>query len=582
MLTRKLFRDSLYVFIFVELTYTLSTAVDGIIISRVYASNGIAAMGLARPIFSILAAIAGLISLGLQSRCSNYLGKGDIESAKKVFAFMFNLAVIVSVMIAVSGIIFSESLTDLFGGGDKSSALWNNTREYTIAVLIGAPALILIPVLSSILHMDSDPKLVRCGVFVMTFVNAAGDILNGYVLNFGMFGMGLATTIANYFALFLMMFHFFRKDSMFRLRISFIKFSEIMQILSGGAPVLTKRLCKVFRPILINRFIFAVGTERALAAYSIQNNFIDIMMVFGAGIVSTALLLGGVFFSERDAKSLDELAYIAFRRIIFMVIPCSVLVFIFAPEIAKFYLPNSVNTVGMAVMALRAMAIAVPLQTLADTLISMQQAVSNMKFVHVFTVLNRFVLVLSCLYALGYTFGVPGIWAAFPVSAVLLVILELAVICIVNRKIISSYIELYSLKEHFAYSNVNYIEASLSKIEDAVELSSNVIEFCTKHDIDEERRYRFTLCIEEMGINVITHGFKDGKKHEVNARVIYDNGDLIFRLRDNCGTFNIKERAQNMAESAPEKGIGIKLTMASAKDVQYVHVLKTNTIIITV
>ena len=66
MLTRKLFRDSLYVFVFIELTYTLATVIDGIIISRVYANDGIAAMGLAHPIYSLLGVFAGLISVGLQ------------------------------------------------------------------------------------------------------------------------------------------------------------------------------------------------------------------------------------------------------------------------------------------------------------------------------------------------------------------------------------------------------------------------------------------------------------------------------------------------------------------------------------
>ena len=87
-----------------------------------------------------------------------------------------------------------------------------------------------------------------------------------------------------------------------------------------------------------------------------------------------------------------------------------------------------------------------------------------------------------------------------------------------------------------------------------------------------------------MGMNVIKHGFSDGIKHEMNARIIYDknNGNLIFRLRDDCGTFNVKERAIQIMDSPPEKGIGIKLVMQSAKDVKYVHVLNTNTIIITV
>ena len=505
-----------------------------------------------------------------------------MRSAQKVFGFTFPLWMMIASLIAVFGVIFAGRIASFFGAGETGSPLWISTKDYLAGVLIGAPALIAIPILSAILQMDSAPGLVRSGVIVMTVANIAGDLLVGYVIGGGIFGMGLATSIANYLALGLMLTHFFRKDAMFRLKFELIGLSELTKIFSGGAPHLTKCMCKTIRPILVNRFIFAVGAQAALAAYSVQNNFRDIMEVIGAGTASTALLLGSVFFSERDTKSLDELAKCAFMNILILVVPVSGVVFWFSPEIAAFYIKDSAEAAGMASFALRALAITMPLQACGDTILNMQQATKHMKFAHTFTILNRFMLIVICTYTLGTLWRVNGIWLAFPVSAGLLVVLELAVICVREKKLAAGVLDMFSLPEKFSYTKSDDVEASPSNAEEVIALSAAVREFCVRHEIDEERSYIFALCVEELGMNVINHGFSDGREHEMAARLIYDEGDLVFRLRDDCGTFNMKERAMQLVESPPEKGIGIKLVMQTAKDVRYVHVLKTNTLIITV
>ena len=582
MLTNKLFRNSLLVYVCIELSNTISTVVDGVIISRVFGSQGIAAMGVSRPAFSIFGAFAGLLAIGLQSRCSMYLGKGDVRNAQKVFAFTFPLWFAVSAAIAVFGVIFAGEVASFFGAGPENSSLWVSTRDYLAGVLIGAPAMILIPVLSVILNMDSSPKLVRTGVIIMTIANIIGDLLVGYVIGGGTFGMGFATSVSQYLALGLMFTHFFKKESMFRLRFELIGFSELCKIFSGGAPHLTKCLCKTLRPILVNRFIFAVGAQAALAAYSVQNNFRDIMEVIGAGTASTVLLLGGVFFSERDTQSLGDLAKSAAKTIMFIVVPVSAIVFIFSPEIAAFYVKDSAEGAAMASFALRALAVTMPLQACGDTILNMQQASRHLGFAHTFTILNRFLLIVICTYTLGHFWGTTGIWLAFPTAAGLLIVLELAAIFFRDRKTVASLLGLFSLPEKFTYTGSDEVEASPRTKEDVIALSSEVSAFCERHDVDLERSYIFALCVEELGMNVINHGFADGKPHEVSARLIYDEGNLVYRLRDDCGTFNIKERALQLVDTPPEKGIGIKLVMSSAKDVQYVHVLGTNTLIITV
>ena len=580
MLTRKLFRDSLFVFMCIELSYTFSMTVDWLFISRFSGSTGVAAMELCRPLFVIAGAISGLWSIGLQERCSVHLGKGDVDNARKVFASMFALLVLASVVIVILGFAFTDRIISLFGAEEGHKLIWNDAGGYFKAVIIGLPAMVTIPVLSVILQMDSDSKLVNRELVVWIAANIAGDFINGYFFGGSIAGMGLATTIANYTALALMLTHFLNKNAIFTLRPAMIPLNEAAKVFEAGTPKLSHNMCMSLRPVLINRFVFAAGAEAALAAYSVQNSFFDIAGVVGLGAVNAVLLLGGVFFSERDDKSLSELASEAFMTVLYVIVPVSVLTFIFAPRIAAFYITDSPEASQMASYALRALAAALPLQACAEIVCEIQHVSQHHNFVHIFTVLNGFLLPTSCVYILGTLWGTAGIWAALPVSSAVLLMFELAVIY--TKHPIRNVTGLYGLGERFAYNNADDLEASPITEEEVIELSSKVSEFCEAHNVDDERAYRFALCVEEMGINVIRHGFSDGKPHEVGARIIYDNGDLIFRLRDDCSAFDIKERAKQIMDSPPEKGIGIKLTTGSAKDLKYIHVLETNTIIITV
>ena len=60
--------------------------------------------------------------------------------------------------------------------------------------------------------------------------------------------------------------------------------------------------------------------------------------------------------------------------------------------------------------------------------------------------------------------------------------------------------------------------------------------------------------------------------------------DLILRVRDDCELFNVRAKGEAWMEKPYDvtRNIGIRLTMASAKDLQYANTLGANTLIITV
>ena len=107
MLTKKLFMDSFVVYVFTEIAICLSIAIDGIIVARTLGSEAMAAMGLCVPLYSITGALWGLIAVGMQNRCLNYLGKGDINNAQKIFGFIFPLWMLLAIILAIFGIIYA-------------------------------------------------------------------------------------------------------------------------------------------------------------------------------------------------------------------------------------------------------------------------------------------------------------------------------------------------------------------------------------------------------------------------------------------------------------------------------------------
>ena len=89
------------------------------------------------------------------------------------------------------------------------------------------------------------------------------------------------------------------------------------------------------------------------------------------------------------------------------------------------------------------------------------------------------------------------------------------------------------------------------------------------------------LCMEEMAGNVVAHGFaQDNKKHSADIRVIYSDGHLILRIRDNCKFFDPSQHAGKSTGTDDVSNIGIRLVYSLAEEVEYQNLLGMNVLTI--
>ena len=107
-----------------------------------------------------------------------------------------------------------------------------------------------------------------------------------------------------------------------------------------------------------------------------------------------------------------------------------------------------------------------------------------------------------------------------------------------------------------------------------------VEEFCLKHGSGDKLAKKIHLCLEEMGANIINHGFSDGKEHSIDVRVIRTDAGFMIRMRDDCKSFDPKKWYEIHNPVDITRNIGIRLVFAIAKDVQYVNTMQLNNLVI--
>lgn len=109
--------------------------------------------------------------------------------------------------------------------------------------------------------------------------------------------------------------------------------------------------------------------------------------------------------------------------------------------------------------------------------------------------------------------------------------------------------------------------------------------FCLAHGIDGSRTYAASLCLEEIASNVVEHGFQRGTKNHCLIRVLWtkETDEITLRVRDDCPQFDFLQYcAQNAYSKETFANIGVHLVHKKAKELVYVSILNTNTLIITI
>lgn len=348
--------------------------IDGLIISRFLGTNAMAAEGIVHPIYSIFGIVSGLLAVGMQVRCAQAIGRGNREEYCRFVSATVYVGAIASLIITALLLAFAKPFTVLLGASGNAANLVGLASSYLTGISIGAPALIMTAVLAPALQLDIGRKIIQTGALIEAVTNIALDIL-AVKMGWGILGIGLATSAACYGNLLYQCTFFLKKDRILHFVRPRVSVKEFLNMLTTGSEKAVRRLANTLRPIILNTVIISYGGAAAMSVLSVRNNFSNFVEIFGAGIASAVALLTGVYYGEINQEGIEAVNRNEHRLIGRFCGAASVLVFVFAKQIAHLYIPENGEISDMAVFALRMLALQTPLQALIESRIKYLQAI---------------------------------------------------------------------------------------------------------------------------------------------------------------------------------------------------------------
>jgi anti-sigma regulatory factor (Ser/Thr protein kinase) len=177
--------------------------------------------------------------------------------------------------------------------------------------------------------------------------------------------------------------------------------------------------------------------------------------------------------------------------------------------------------------------------------------------------------------------GADGVWLSFPVSELICLLLVAGSVMARRKGLPFSLSDWMKLDASFGAAPDACVEFTLCSMEEVVNLSIAVIDFCQTHGIDYRRSMVAGLCVEEMAGNVIQHGFLPGEEHSVGVRVVVRD-KLTIRVRDDCRAFDPQKRLKQFHPEEPWKNVGIRMIARMAEEMNYQRSTGINTLLIKV
>lgn len=576
-IVRQIYRKYLTVSIMSMAAATLGMVVDGVVVGNFLGSTSLAALGLCAPLFVLFAAVAGIFSNGSVSVCANYIGRGEKKKVNEVFTVILFVTAILSVVIAVLTFFGSAVVANLLGA---EGALLDDTVSYVQGLSFGAVPIIMYQVVLAFARTDGSPSLGLLSVIGMTAVNVFLDLFNVFVLHWGMTGMALATTISYVAAAFIACSHFAKKNNTLRIVKSVNPIPALREVMVTGTPNAVNKLCNTLRGVFLNNMLGILGGSVAITALSVQGNLNGILGAVSMGVGATTLLVSGIFYGEEDRRTLKDSVGFSLKLGLVLTGVLAVLGIIFVKPLIRLYTQDA-EVVEIAVRTMVCYLISLPLNCVNVVFLNYYQSSANLLMANLVCIGNNLLFMVLPVLALSPVFGLNGVWISFIIAELITIVFTILLIRFKSGKWPFKLEDLLLLRKDFGVSDENQVDVSLSNnMEDIIQLSVKIERFCKKHLVDVRRTYFLSLCIEEMAGNVVEYAFGEkDKEHFIDIKVMYKDGDLIFRMRDDGKPFNPLSVLDESNEGV-EKNIGIRMVSKICRNIDYRNTVGMNNLII--
>ena len=504
------------------LSANINVIVDGILVGQKIGSNALAAINLCMPISLFLCVIGSFFSSGTAINSSKLQGVTVSSKSNEYFKADIILSYVTSVIVTILGVLLLNPICSFLC---SNADVFPYVRAYALITIIGAIFKIMLYIPFWYLRLDGKNKEVSYMMAVLTIGNVILDVLFVFVLNFGVFGAGLANVIATALSFALGMYYLCKPGSSFEFdyKVNW-KAIKAKNIIFDGAPSSINNLCGTIRFLIINSILLSVGGASLVAVFTALMGVFSIgeCIILGIPQATTAML--GVYVGEKDNDSCrliinTELKYGAIISAVFIV-----LCLIASPVVGKIYGLDDNMFLPLLFMSISIF------PSLVCQAISGYYNISGKNTLSIIIIVSRLIVMtyIGLLIAIKFEISEFFFFIFAEITTLIILYIITGIYCFKHKNV--DRFMLCKLTHERKGQVINFsVENNKEKICEACEMIS---EFCTENGLDAKETMKIQLAIEEALVLI----------SELNAKTaeIIDGFDIRAFLTDDIKGLRIR------------------------------------------
>ena len=374
---------------------------DTFFIAQGVGSDGLTALNLVLPAYSLIHGVGLMIGMGGATRYA-------ISREESVFPTAAALAALAAAIFLPVGLLFTTPLARLLGAEGDVLPM---AVEYLQVILLFAPMFLANNLLICFVRNDGGPRLAMTAMVGGSFSNIVLDYVFIFPLGMGMFGAALATGIAPVVSMLVLSLHF-RGGSSFSLRRGRVLPGRWGDLTALGLPSLIGELSSGVVILAFNFLLLELAGNLAVAAYGIvANAALVITALFTGAAQGIQPLVSGAWGRGRPQEARQLIAWGVMLTIVLAAAVYLLAAVLFpAPIVSAFNRQGDPQLAAMAEQGLRLYFIAFFFQGINIVAATGFSAMEQPRWGFLISLLRGLVLVVPTALFLAWLLGIVGVW----------------------------------------------------------------------------------------------------------------------------------------------------------------------------
>ena len=366
----------------------------------------LAAIGYVTPLFMVLVGFGNGIGAGATSLISRYIGAEKKDDANNAAIHSAILSVAISLVLTVFFLLALESLLKVMG----ASEVMGYAMDYGMIIFAFTAPILIPPIFGGAFRAEGDVKRATLPIAIVAIVNMVLDPIFIYTFGWGISGAALATGLAPFAGLFMMLYWIFvKKDTYlsYNRKDFHNNFKMYKDILVVGIPASLEQLIMAALAVTVNYMLTLVSGSTAVAVYTAGWRIISLGLLPAIGVGTAAITVAGVAYGAKKYENIRTACrYSVKLGLISSIIVCIVL-FVFANQVAYIFSYSEASShleplIASFIQLMCLFILYVPFGASAGNVF---QGLGKGTTSFILTTFREFVLVLIFAYILGFIFN---------------------------------------------------------------------------------------------------------------------------------------------------------------------------------